>query len=108
MKSIPVPVHFLQGHPMSQWANWAENTGAASYKSNSSTIFTTQGLVILKAFFMGNTRMQPETGIIWALIQNKVCSRSALADREQRGGSAAEGFGKGTEIHPRLTMNFNV
>lgn len=104
MKSIPVAVHFLQGHPMNQWGNWAENMGVASYKSNSSTI-STQALGILKAFSMVNMGRQPETGIIWELIQNKVCSRSASADREQRGGTAAEGFGEGTEIHPRLKIN---
>lgn len=57
---------------------------------------------------MGNVNIQPETGIIRELVQNKVCSRSAFADREQRGASAAEGFGKGTEIYQRLMVNFNV
>lgn len=61
--------------------------------------------MILKTFSMENMGRQPKTGIIWELTQNKACSRSASADREQSGGSAAEGFGKGTEIHPRLKIN---
>jgi len=78
-----------------------------SYKGNISAVFT-HALVILKAFFMGNIQRQPKAGIIWELIQNKVCSRSTSADREQGGGSAAEGFGKGKEVYPRLMMNFNI
>lgn len=107
IKSIPVPVHFLQGHSMSQWANWAENAGVMSYKRNTSTIFT-PSLMIFKAFFMGDMTRPPKADIIWELIQNKVCSRSASTDMEQRMGVLQKALRRVLKFIQNSQWTFNI
>lgn len=80
IKWIPVPLHFLQGHPMSQWANWAENIGVASYKSYSSAIFT-QALVIPKAFLWGTST----DSLKQALFENSYKIRIVAGQHQQTG-----------------------